>query len=29
MSPQPFLGPALDENKDKIINIFNEAIKKG
>lgn len=29
MQPQPYLGPALEENKSKILDIFKEAIKKG
>lgn len=27
--PQPFLNPALDENRSKIIALFNEEIQKG
>lgn len=27
--PQPFLIPALDSNRDKIISIFDEKIKEG
>lgn len=27
--PQPFLHPALNENRDKIIQLFQEEIKKG
>lgn len=28
MHPQPFLGPALEENRQKIIDIFRESIRK-
>ncbi len=27
--PQPFLVPALDSNRDKILNIFKEKVKEG
>lgn len=28
MSAQPFLGPALEENRDEIVKLFREAIKE-
>ena len=28
-APQPFLVPALDSNRDKILNIFKEKVKEG
>jgi hypothetical protein len=27
MAAQPFLGPALEENRDEIVKLFREAIK--